>query len=225
MIRSGSTLQYQISSELIEHFGLGRRSEFVPPARHPAALAGSPAGLSTFKTHKLTEPVAGHCRNGAAALYIFRDLRDVIGSLQQKEARRIEGEALAARVRDLLETDRAWRALPSVYISRYEDVLPALLGEVMGIAGFLGIACPGEWAAQLAAALSYGQQQQAIAAADPGELVEATPANVYHRRTLLHRNHFQGGAVGRYRVDLDSAQRSLIEQLAGAWLTANGYSL
>ncbi len=54
--------------------------------------------------------------------------------------------------------------------------------------------------------------------------MENNPTNVYHRVTLLHLNHLQGGAIGRYRLDLDAEQRAQIEDMAGAWLVANGYS-
>src|SRR5512138_2281267 len=91
MIRAGSTLQYQIASELIERLGLGRRTGYLPPAEHAWVLGARPvAGLSTFKTHELTEQVARQCRQSdAVALYIYRDLRDVVSSLQQKRARAI----------------------------------------------------------------------------------------------------------------------------------------
>jgi hypothetical protein len=226
MIRSGSTLQYQVASELIERLGLGRRTGYVPPSEHTRMLAGTPAGmLGTFKTHELTEPIADQVRrNRSVALYIHRDLRDVVSSLQQKEGARLEGEHLAGTVRELLRRDSQWRALPRVYVSRYEDVIFGLGSEVLRIAGFLAISCPGSLATEIASVLSYREQEQGIAAAAEQDLIAVNPTNVYHRHTLLHRNHFQGGLIGRYRVDLTAGQRAVIEDIAGPWLAQYGYT-
>lgn len=227
MIRSGSTLQYQMASELIERHGLGRRTTYIHPSEHPAVLAGlPPAGLSTFKTHELTDRVEAHCCAGTGmALYIYRDLRDVVGSLQQKEGRRLEGDGLVALVERLLDVDKQWRALPQVFVSRYEDVLRDPEREILGLAGFLGIPCTVAAAAELAAALSYEEQEKGINSASRDELVEVNPTNVYHRDTLLHTNHFQGGIVGRYKADLDEEQVCVIEGLAESWLVFHDYPM
>lgn len=183
-------------------------------------------GQSGFKSHDLTEPVTLQCqRGGGVALYIYRDLRDVISSFQQKEHVRLDGTALEDLITELMRKDLAWRSLPLVYVSRYEDVSIALATEVSRIGEFLDIPCPAFMAKQIAEDLSYARQAISIAAADQDDLVEVNPTNVYHRNTLLHRNHLQGGAVGRYKYDLNSAQRRQIEDQAGAWLAANGYTL
>lgn len=226
MIRSGSTLQYQVAGELIERSKLGRRMTYIPPEEHTRVLEFSPQGLSTFKTHDLTDPVALQCqRGGGVALYIYRDLRDVISSFQQKEHIRLEGTALEVKTTELIRKDLAWRSLPRVYVSRYEDVLLALATEVNRISEFLDIPCPALMAKQIAEDLCYARQAENIAAANSEDLVEINPTNVYHRETLLHRNHFQGGTVGRYKFDLDSEQCRQIEVQAGDWLVSNGYVL
>lgn len=226
MIRSGSTLQYQLASELIERFSLGERTTYFPPEEHARVLESVPHGLSTFKTHSLTEPVALHCqRGGGIALYIYRDLRDVVSSFQQKERVRLEGDVLADFIIDLIRKDLAWRSLPQVHVSRYEDVVFALDSEVIRIGEFLDIPCSSPMAEQIAEDLSYTRQAEGIASADREDLVEVNSTNVYHRNTLLHKNHFQGGAAGRYKSDLDPGQCRVIEDQAGAWLAANNYVL
>ncbi len=169
MIRAGSTLQYQIASELIERADLGRRTTFIPPADHAAALADPPPfGLSTFKTHQLTDPVAAQCRaGGAVALYIFRDLRDVVSSFQRKEGVRLAGQQLTDQVLELVRTDAAWRSLPHVYVSRYEDVILSLGAEVRRIAEFLGVPCPEAVERQIAGDLSYAEQEKTIGSSSP----------------------------------------------------------
>ncbi len=71
MNRSGSTLQYLLASELIERSGLGKRAPYVDPSEHPHELACKPSfGLSTFKSHIVTQEVARHCEQGNAVVLL-----------------------------------------------------------------------------------------------------------------------------------------------------------
>ncbi len=134
MLRAGSTLQYQIASELIERSGLGVRSPYADPMSHEGALqAAVPKGISrTFKSHALTPSIMERLADGnAVALYSFRDLRDVIASQQQKNGWSLGERDLRALVADLLATDSAWRSLPRVHVVRYESMVTRLLEEVL----------------------------------------------------------------------------------------------
>lgn len=225
MRRAGSTLQYQVASELLERNEMGRRMTYVPPENHSRVLADQPAeGLITFKTHELTPPVTNCCvERKAIALYIFRDIRDVVSSYQVKEKSRLDDAHLTALVLDLLEKDRQWRSLPRVYISRYEQVIFGLSKEVERIGHFLGTPDNGVLTKEVATLLAYENQKSIIESANEDDLVKVNPTNIYHRSTLLHRNHFNGGAIGRYRVDLTTQQISRVESLAGDWLSTYGY--
>lgn len=225
MIRSGSTLQYQVASALIERQGLGSRTGYMAPTDHARVLGGAPSlGLSTFKTHELTAAVEGHCREGTGVvLYSFRDIRDVLSSYQRKVGTTLSPERTAQLIGELLDRDGRWRGMPRVHLSRYEDLVSALASEVRGIARFLDLPCSDAQCAGIAGELSYDAQMASIESAAPGDMVEINATNAYHRRTLLHRNHLQGGGIGRYRAELAAGQRRLVERLAGDWLCAQGY--
>lgn len=159
----------------------------------------------------------------AVALYIYRDLRDVISSLQEKNQFRLEGRGLERLVVKLQQSDEQWRALPGTYVSRYEDVTNNIGEEVERIARFLGLECTLDLLRDIAEDLSFESQQDRIRMVAESALVEVNPTNAYDPVSLLHRNHLQSGEAGRHRLNLDSTQIHLIETLAADWLQANRY--
>lgn len=131
MPRAGSTLQYQMARGLIERAGVGRRGGWLRPDETSSFVAaGPPAGLSTVKTHAIPDEVARACEAGRGlALYIRRDLRDVVCSHQRKQGVRLDGEALECFLELLIRRDARWRCLPSVHLARYEETVADLPGE------------------------------------------------------------------------------------------------
>jgi hypothetical protein len=226
MLRAGSTLQYQIASELIERSGLGVRSPYADPMSHEGALqAAVPKGISrTFKSHALTPSIMERLADGnAVALYSFRDLRDVIASQQQKNGWSLGERDLRALVADLLATDSAWRSLPRVHVVRYESMVTRLLEEVLDSAAFLEVPCALSLAESIAADLSYEAQLRRLASITGESWVHVDPNNVYDVNSLLHRNHLQSGRPGRFCEVLAPVQVAIIELVAGDWLANNGY--
>ncbi len=226
MLRSGSTLQYQIASELIEHLNIGQRTTWHNASEHPLILVGRPeTGLSTFKTHQLTETVKELCVSGqSTSLYIYRDLRDVLSSYQEKNSVCLTGKKLESWLTAILATDANWRTLPSIYISRYEDVVPSIASEVANISNYLGIKCADTLVNHIAESLSYDAQKDRINSASSA-WVKANETNIYDKISLLHNNHLQSGAIGRYHKDLHKEQIAAINDIAGAWLVEMGYTL
>lgn len=141
MKRSGSTLQYLLASELIERTGFGSRTPWIDQHEHSQVLgAEHTSGFRTFKSHILTKEIAHHCEAGNAfALYIYRDIRDVVSSIQQKSNVRYLGQSLTNLIVELMDADTQWRSLPKVYVSRYRDVIEREFFEVSNIAAFLNI--------------------------------------------------------------------------------------
>jgi hypothetical protein len=227
MIRSASTLQYQMASELIERTGFGRRTCYYDPSEHMQALSGCPNfGFSTFKSHEVTQQIALICeKEFGKALYIYRDLRDVISSFQQKEATHFGESELTRMVAHLLKTDREWRSLPNVYVSRYEDVVGFEQKEIINIAEFLQIPVQQSLVTAIIDSVTYRGAQEIIKHSEENDWIEVNSNNIYHQHTLLHKNHLQGGVIGRFRADLLIGQQQLIESVAGDWLEMYGYAV
>src|SRR5271156_1399475 len=87
MIRSGSTVQYQVVAELVERNSLGRRAGFVDEQNVVDVLADVRAihGMTVVKAHQLIPQLRTALQEGTARLfYTFRDLRAVAVSAMRK---------------------------------------------------------------------------------------------------------------------------------------------
>lgn len=233
MARSGSTLQYQIVSELIERTGLGKRTSWVPPELHPSFLSKLPeCGLSTFKSHILTESIKGICLKGEGiGFYIYRDIRDVIASQQLKNNLKFNEEKLKNYVLELIKLDSQWKSLPKVYITSYERLIKDFLNEIimhaesLKIFYDLKIQYEESIFKSIYEDLSYDKQVEYLKNLDEDNFVYIDINNIYDKILLLHKNHFQGGKIGRYKEELEKWQIILIQDLAERWLIENGYEL
>lgn len=226
MQRSGSTLQYQIASELVETRGIGERIEYHAPADHDRVFQRHPStGFKVFKSHTLTNEIRSIIKkNDGLVLYCFRDIRDVISSLKQKNAHTpFTLEYIEGLARFLVEQDTAWTQLPGIHISRYEDFVHDLEGEVSRIANHIGISIASETASRIASLFSILEQRKRIAAIRPDDAIFADEDNTYDPHSLLHRNHIHSGESGYFRTALSEAEQSAILRHAGDWLEARGY--
>ena len=87
MVRSGSTVQYQLTAEIVESVGVGRalgcaeREQF---SQLQTQYMGE-KGFLVVNCHKYFEEAAELISEGEAkAVYIYRDIRDVIVSIMNK---------------------------------------------------------------------------------------------------------------------------------------------
>ncbi|MFQ5632245.1 MAG: sulfotransferase domain-containing protein, partial [bacterium] len=93
MQRSGSTLQFQITAQLVEEAGLGKRVEWVKHKRFPKLRKKYAAyeGWKVFDNHTCTDAMKEEFhRQNAMGVYVFRDLRDVIVSKIRKYSQSFE---------------------------------------------------------------------------------------------------------------------------------------
>ena len=230
MMRSGSTLQYQLAAELVERRGLGRRLGYAAEADFPRVRRAADAGTSgckVFKAHTCTAEMQSLFGEGrACALYIFRDLRDVALSLMRKYTFTFE-DLLAARWLDQVVADgEEWTRLPGVLVSCYEKTVGDLREEVERIAAHLGIAISPAACLELAAAHDLERQREHVRKIQRRKAAEDPQgALFFDERTLLHHDHIRSGAVGEWRRVFTLAQTALLEDRFKGWLLARGYAL
>lgn len=225
MLRSGSTLQYQIVSELIETHGYGYRMPYYPPEKHSLILTEPPEfGMRTFKTHILSEFIRKAYLDGhAIVVYTYRDIRDVIASLQKKYNTKYDRKTLKNIVTELIEQDKQWREFEYIYITNYEKMVINLKEEIRNHAKFLGINCDESFISFLADYLSYNSQIIRLKNTKSDDFIHIDEYNIYNKWSLIHKNHFQGGKIGRFKEELEKWQINLIEDIAGLWLQERGY--
>jgi len=230
MQRSGSTLQFQITAQLVEAAGLGKRVEWVKPelfGKLRKAHATEP-GWKVFKMHVCTEKMAKEFhRQNAMGIYVYRDLRDVMVSMMRKYDMAFDALLDRGFVDDCLLQYQRWTSLPRVLVSKYETMMADLASEVERIAAHLGIALGAEQYRQIATEHGIEQQRQRIEhAKNSSNLRRGVVDSVrFDPHTNLHTNHIHEGEIGGWKKALAHEQIARLEYKGGAWLRAHGYEL
>lgn len=227
MLRSGSTLQYQLAVAILEKTG---RGSGLGDPRNVDCLElanANPSGMmQVLKVHKFK-----HLQNveeaidlrQAKCLYTYRDVRDVAVSLMNM--RSIDFEELIFRnkeVQQSLGDFQAWTSLDGVLISRYEDMVNNLPQEVLRIAKHLNVELSAEEAIAIAENYTLDKQKQRIQQWKQGE--DFNPST-HEAKSLLHHNHINSGKSQQWSETLTSIQIAYLESLTETWLCDRNYSL
>ena len=226
MIRSGSTLQYQIARELVETRLGGEAMGFLESDCLDAKLAEREAEAGArfpcvVKSHVCTAGIRERLDRGEAiAFYTYRDPRDVVISGSRNFGIPLD-EFISGRLLDqAVGEGYLWTSCRGVSASSFEALTADPEGWIRGMMRFLGVEEDTEQgAARLAAEYSLEQQKARIERAQHTDLggFSVDPDS------LLHRNHIDRAAVGGWRGQLDADQVREIERRAGDWMADYGY--
>lgn len=229
MMRSGSTVQFQIAARLVEEAGLGQRVEWVKPERFPELRQkyADYQGWKVFKNHTSTaEMISEFHQQNAMGVYVFRDLRDVFFSTMKKYSMPFDQLWASGFLDEVLHHFHRWTILPRVLVSKYEVMITDLPAEVERIADHLGIPCDHQKYEQIALDYTIEKQKERIATAkSKGELQGGFADDEFDPYTLLHTNHISSGEIEGWKDVFSAAQVALIEDRAQEWLVTNGYEL
>jgi len=235
MFRSGSTLQYQIVSDLIERAGMGERCEWMMPedfaglAERLGAAGDGVLPMRVFKTHVCKHPMRERLRDGRAmGVSVHRDLRDVIVSGAQKAGVEPSPDYTSEMVTGCLACADGWPDVPSLRAWSYERLTRDSAGVALEMAEHLGVACTPELACELGRRYGADEQRERIArAVAEGRMKQSVPGseNWHAEGDLLHANHLRDGRTGKWRDSLPAESLRIIEDLAGDWLIKHGYTL
>lgn len=234
MYRSASTLQFQITTRLVQEAGVGQKVGWIDTNRFAEvkAVYGNQAGFKVIKAHRCTDAIAAEfLQNQAIGIYIFRDLRDVYASMLKQKQKPFEYLWNEGFIEECLDNYHRWTTLPNVLVSHYKTVLNNVSAEVERIAAHLGITLTPQMAQAIAAEYSPDIQRERVQRfreillqmsrqpSDHREIVD------YHdEETLLHMNHLDSAKVGRWVDDLSATEVQLIETKVEAWCSKAGYS-
>lgn len=227
MLRSGSTLQYQLAVSILEKTG---RGSGLGDPRNVDCLervnATPPGTMQVLKVHKfkhLRNVEAAIERGQAKCLYTYRDVRDVAVSLMNM--RKLSFEELIFRnkeVQQSLDDFKAWTSFDGVLISRYEEMIDNLPQEVYRIAEHLNVELSETEAISIAENHTLDKQKQRIQQWQTSE--NFNPAT-HDGKSLLHHNHINSGKPQQWLKTLTPLQIAYLESLTGTWLCDRGYSL
>jgi len=143
MIRSGSTLQYNINRSLVELLQVGTGEGYITPDRFADLQEqlvewAEDSSVHVIKTHDVPWGIIDMAASDAVRVcYIYRDLRDVAASVKSKWRR--QGEALFATLDKAIATYWEVQAIPVVLCQKYEDIISDVPVAVRALASFLGL--------------------------------------------------------------------------------------
>lgn len=219
MHRSGSTLVWQITRQLLDGRPGLRNPRGIPTSEFPVAAA-DPHDLLLAKAHyRSVVPASDFPDEGALYIYTYRDVRDVVASLFRKgamSAPRRGGDESRAIARRELRGDSFWRQRRVVWIGRYEHFRDDVPGLVRSLADFLGVSVTPERVAEIVDWVSIDRQRErVIRYRDEG----------IDPDTRITEQHITDGREGAWRDTLTIAELEAVEQAGARWLVRHGYDV
>lgn len=221
MHRSGSTLVWQITRQLLDGAPGLRNPRGVSTEEYPAAAA-NPDDLLMAKVH--FRPALDRDDfpdEGARYLYTYRDPRDVVASLFRKGRYKPDDPERGARpsrliVRRELRGDDFWTSRSDVWVGRYEDFRDDVPGLVRALAGYLAIEVDDARVGQIVRDVDLAaQEERARAAREHG----------VDDDLRVTSNHITDGREGAWRDTLTSEELVAIEAESARWLVEHGYDV
>ena len=219
MPRSGSTLQFQLAASIVEAADAGRRLPWVSPGDLHSFLLPKADGIDVCKSHVPVKTIINRINDGrATALYVHRDLRDVIVSTMFHQKVGFNELMTSATISDAVGWGKTWEALPGVLIQRYDDLIGDMRQGVDEICEHINIDLPEETKEQIVTAHSIKRQQSRIS--------DISIELGWDVTELLHRNHIgPGEGESLWRSILVDFQVKQIEDRYGGWLVEHGYGM
>lgn len=225
MFRSGSTVQYQIASHLVESASRGHRLPFGAEPDFSVESPGSRAAPETqylvYKSHGVSEAMRSQVDRGrGVVLTVHRDIRDVVVSAMRKNACSFHRLWRAGKLSYWTRRFEEWAALPGALVSRYDSMSVDLAEEVRRISGHLGLDVGATKRQEIAKLYAIDRQRERT---DAFRAKRGDEQPKYDPHTLLHHNHIASGASGDYRRVLRAVEIRAIEEECGEWMATWGY--
>lgn len=218
MIRSGSTLQYQLVCNLVERAGLGSKGGFYDGGRELDEYA-SPQGITVVKSHIFDMHIQKtFLKDEAIAFYIYRDIRDVAVSAMYKFSVTFADLLNKQWLDYAINVGSLWESQNKVRSFRYEESTNDIEGFIKATADYLGIE------------INIGDIQEL---AQEHSLTEQRKRADYLKQrglkiddvTQLHSDHIFTGTTGIWRESLDRIQQDTLNILYGDWLRQKDYEV
>lgn len=229
MIRSASTVQYQLVADIVESLGVGRRLGFYDKDNFNELMkqAHDDQVMYVVKCHWFYQEAGELIRNRKAkAIYIHRDVRDVVVSMTNHINRGFYRLIVGGLVKDIVSSHCSWIGTGNILVSRYEEMLSDRENEARKIAQYLGLNLGQDSVKMIAEKYGIEQQKARISTVDYNQMYKKFGRNnAPDAHSLLKKTHIRSGLIGQWRRNLNWFQISLLEGLAGSWLVENSYPI
>lgn len=228
MPRSGSTLQYQIAKELLTKSNCYFQDLGWLGNQNIAQLYTKYDPIYEYVLTKQHNYLSGINKIiDLEKLYIlisFRDLRDVIVSLMNKNGTSFENVFSKLKIQNFINDFNNWLSFKHVLKSKYEIFCNDINNETVRISQFLNIQLPFEDIEEISKNLSITNQRTKINSFSL-EKLENYEKEKYDPITLLHQNHIHSGEVNQWRNILNNFQIGIIQYYAKDWLNKYDYPI
>lgn len=223
-MRSGSTLQYQLTQALVEKLGNGKGYGWLPSLknREDLFLRATETDQDTYyvvKIHGYNTYFADLIRaDKARAIYVYRDIRDVVTSFMSWQKTSFESVIREQWIEKIFKDSSRWESVENIHISRYEILMQDIENEVLKIADHIGLSINQELAHEIASECSIDRKKKETTAMK-GKQQKIDGQNI------LHQNHISSGKSQRWLQELSSSRIAYIEQKALDWIKIHDYEL
>ena len=218
MIRSGSTLQYQLVCNLLERAGIGSGGGFYDGSKDLSDYA-EPQGVTVVKSHIFDMPIQkAFLKNEAIGFYIYRDIRDVAVSAMRKFSVSFPDLLNKQWLDYAINAGSLWESQNKVRSFRYETSVNDIETFIKTTAEDLEIEIRMEDIQSLAQEHSLKEQRKRA-----DDLKES--CRQVDDITQLHFDHIAAGAAGIWRGSLNREQQDTLNILFGDWLQQKDYEV
>ncbi|MBC8430512.1 MAG: sulfotransferase domain-containing protein [Desulfobacterales bacterium] len=228
MPRSGSTVHYQLTKEIVESNNVGKGLGWVEPEQFPK-LQSNFMNDNRFLVIKCHSYINGAqdlvSRGEAKAIYVYRDLRDVIVSIMNKNKTSFRHVMQSGFIHSILQEYDNWNKLNDIFVAKYENMIKDLAQETLKIAKYIGVDLDKSSAVKIAGKYTIEQQVKRIQSFDYNTYGVRAGKNNYDPDFLLHDNHIFSGNTKQWITMLSPFEIGLIEDIAYGWLVEKDYHI
>lgn len=229
MMRSGSTLQYNIVAEILELKEIGKRLGWEHHEEfHKIKEKYVSDKYNVFKNHFLTDEIEAELKQveGSILMYVYRDIRDVCISIMDKANKTFEQVFNSKVLHNAI--DQYYKITNSSlkkYIQSYEVMFLNTKREIKEVARFLNVELTTDEIETIYSKISFESQKENIEKYKENSEYISHGKQKFNADTLLHLNHIKDGGIGKYRERLTKAQIKHLEIDFKVWLKDQGYKL
>lgn len=231
MLRSGSTLQYNIARMVLEaHYDL-KHIGFMGDFAKPKTLARlenlrDQDRWSIIKTHEPPLP-RDFYTDRVRVLFSYRDVRDIAASIRKKWD--YPFEKILSDVDAMVQIHAAFTDIPSVLVQPYDLLYLNMLTAIHQIASYIGVDVNDGEACGIADMLSVDSVRNKIEQRSKNQFIHLLGKVIgrfrIDRRTQMHENHISvsKGRGGDWINRFTAEEIAVIEHRYADWLNVHGY--
>lgn len=228
LYRSGSTLQYNMMSQLVQKLNRGQPLGYLEEGYsiNLEQSYGHLSGIKIFKAHKLSDEIHDLiCSGKACSVGSYRDIRDV--AVSWMEFRNASFSQLMAEkwLESTVDQYHAWEMTPNHLTSKYENIIKIPELEVFRLAAHIGMPCGIELAKKITGDLSMQKQRRRMEAVVQEIKPDGSLDWNYDPILLLHHKHIADGKVNKWKDKLSPDDVRYIEENFSTWLLNRQYAL